>query len=75
MTTEIVNINNQDVTVMRADEGKVFRRKHDGFIMGNEIFLGIDYSTGTARQDLPEYYEEIDAPEEYFEGLEPILPE
>ena len=75
MTIEIVNINNQDTTVIRADEGKVFRRKHDGFIMGNEIFLGIDYSTGTARQDLPEFYEEIDAPEEYFEGLEPILPE
>ena len=75
MTIEIVNINNRDTTVIRADEGKVFRRKHDGFIMGNEIFLGIDYSTGTARQDLPEYYEEIDAPEEYFEGLEPILPE
>ena len=75
MTIEIVNINNQDTTVIRADEGKVFKRKHDGFIMGTEIFLGIDYSTGTARQDLPEYYEEIDAPEEYFEGLEPILPE
>lgn len=75
MTTEIVNIYNRDVTVMRADEGKVFRRKHDGFIMGNEIFLGNDYSTGTARQDLPEYYEEIDAPEEYLKGLEPILPE
>ena len=75
MTTEIVNINNRDTTVIRADEGKVFRRKHDGFIMGNEIFLGIDYSTGTARQDLPENYEEIEAPEEYFEGLEPILPE
>jgi hypothetical protein len=75
MTTEIVNIHNRDITVIRADEGKVFRRKHDGFVMGNEIFLGNDYSTGTARQDLPEYYEEIDAPEEYFEGLEPILPE
>jgi hypothetical protein len=38
MTIEIVNINNRDTTVIRADEGKVFRRKHDGFIMGNEIF-------------------------------------
>lgn len=75
MTIEIVNINNRDTTVIRADAGKVFKRKHDDFIMGDEIFLGIDYSTGTARQDLPEYYEEIDAPEEYFEGLEPILPE
>jgi hypothetical protein len=75
MTVEIKKIHDRDITVIRADEGKVFRRKHDGFIMGNEIFLGIDYSTGTARQDLPEYYEEIDAPEEYFEGLEPILPE
>jgi hypothetical protein len=75
MTTEIVKIYNQDVTVIRADEGKVFKRKQDGFIMGTEIFLGNDYSLGYERVDLPEYYEEIDAPEEYFEGLEPILSE
>lgn len=75
MTTEIVNIYNRDITVMRADEGKVFKRKHDGFIMGNEIFLGNDYSLGYERKDLPEYYEEIEAPEEYLKGLEPILPE
>ena len=25
MTTEIVNINNRDTTVIRADEGKVFK--------------------------------------------------
>ena len=74
MTIEIVNINNQDTTVIRADEGKVFKRKHDGFIMGTEIFLGNDYSLGYERKDLPEYYEEIEAPEEYFKGLEPILP-
>ncbi len=75
MTIEIVNINNRDTTVIRADEGKVFRRKHDGLIMGNEIFLGNDYSLGYERVDLPEYYEEIEVPEEYLKGLEPILPE
>jgi hypothetical protein len=74
MTTEIVNIHNRDIMVMRADTGKVFRRKHDNFIMGNEIFLGNDYSLGYERVDLPDYYEEIEAPEEYFKGLEPILP-
>ena len=74
MTTEIVNLYNRDVTVMRADEGKVFKRKHDDFIMGNEIFLGNDYSLGYERKDLPEYYEEIEVPEEYLKGLEPILP-
>lgn len=75
MTVEIKNMHGRDITVIRADAGKVFRRKHDGFIMGKEIFLGKDYSLGYERKDLPEYYEEIDAPEEYFEGLEPILPE
>lgn len=47
-----------------ATLGKVFRRIHDGFIMGNEIHLGFDFSTGVKRQDLPEYYEEIDDPTE-----------
>lgn len=45
-----------------AANGNVFKRIHDGFIFGNEIFLGIDYSTGEAREDLREYYEEIDEP-------------
>ena len=26
-----------------ADEGKVFKRKSDGFIFGNEIYLGYTY--------------------------------
>lgn len=43
-----------------AKEGYVFRRIIDGMIFGNEIYLGIDYSTGEAREDLPEYYEEIE---------------
>ena len=75
MTVEIKNIHDQDITVIRADEGKVFRRKHDGLIMGNEIFLGNDYSLGYERKDLLEYYEEIEMPEEYLKGLEPLLQE
>ena len=44
-----------------AQTGKVFRRKIDGLIFGNEIYLGIDYSTGEVHEDKPEYYEEIEA--------------
>ena len=43
-----------------AETGKVFRRIHDGFVMSNEIYLGYDFSTGIKRQDLPEYYEQVD---------------
>ena len=46
-----------------AKEGYVFSRKHDGMIFGNEIYLGIDYSTGEPREDKREYYEEIVEPE------------
>ncbi len=51
-----------EARIITATEGKVFRRIHDGFIIGNEIYLGYDYSTGEKRFDLPEYYEEIDKP-------------
>lgn len=42
-----------------AKTGYIFRRIIDGLIFGNEIYLGIDYSTGIAREDKAEYYEEI----------------
>ena len=45
---------------MIADTGNIFRRIHDGFLMGSEINLGFEYSTGIERQDLPEYYEQIE---------------
>lgn len=60
MTTETKNIAGADRTVITADEGKVFIRKHDKFQMGGEIVLGIDYSTGDPREDKPEYYEEAE---------------
>ena len=50
--------------IITADTGKVFRRIHDSFVMGIEIVLGFDFSTGTKRQDLPEYYEQVDDPTE-----------
>ena len=48
---------------LTAKQGKVFRRIIDGLIFGNEIYLGIDYSTGEAIPDKAEYYEEIDEPQ------------
>ena len=51
----------QQGNVITADEGKTFRRIQDGFVMGNVIHLGIDYSLSPeGREDLPEYYEEIE---------------
>lgn len=52
-----------------ADEGKVFQRKSDGFIFGNEIYLGYTYYIGGKKLDEPhlevvEDFEEIDAPQE-----------
>ena len=52
---------------MKADEGKTFRRIHDGKIMGNGIQLGVEDSTGELREDKAEYYEEIDIPIEQDE--------
>ena len=50
--------------IVKANEGKTFRRIIDGFMIGNTINLGIDYSTGIEREDTIEYYEEIDIPKE-----------
>lgn len=52
-----------------ADEGKVFQRKSDGFIYGEEIYLGYTYYIGGKKLDEPhlevvEDFEEIDAPQE-----------
>lgn len=51
------------MTLITAQHNNVFRRKHDGVLFGNEIVLGLDFSTGIERQDLAEYYEEIRNPE------------
>lgn len=56
-------------TVLKAAEGKVLRRKSDGQVFGKEIYLGYTYYLGGVLLDeplleLPEHYEEIDAPDE-----------
>lgn len=54
----------------KPDTGYVFKRKLDNLIMGQIIYLGMDWSevhNGLAskpRVDLPEYYEEILEPKE-----------
>ena len=57
---------------MVADEGKVFIRKSDGYIMGDTISLGYDYYDAGLPSLAPhatsvEDYEEIDRPAEYNE--------
>ena len=53
--------------IIKASEGKVFRRISDGFIFGKEINLGYAYYIGRKKLDeplleLPEHFEEIDEP-------------
>lgn len=64
----------EQITTTRifADEGKVFKRKSDGHLFGNEITLGYDYydaGVGLTEKKLmtPDDYEEIDAPEGYLD--------
>lgn len=63
-----VEINNSKHII--AEEGKVFKRISDGFIYGNEIYLGYTYYIDGKKLDEPhlevaEDFEEIDTPEEY----------
>ena len=53
--------------IIKAGEGKVFRRISDGFIFGKEINLGYTYYLGGKKLEeplleLPEHFEEIDEP-------------
>ena len=60
-----------------ADEGKVFQRISDGFVFGNEIYLGYAYMIGDVTLDvpileLPEHFIEIDMPIDI--STEPLVP-
>lgn len=67
-----MRIEQKTTSVMLADEGKVFVRKSDGFIMGDTISLGYDYYDAGLPSLAPhavniEDYEEIDIPENWNE--------
>lgn len=53
--------------IIKASEGKVFRRISDGVIFGKEINLGYTYYLNGEKLkepllELPEHFEEIDEP-------------
>lgn len=79
MKIETRNNGLKDLTVIVADEGKVFKRKGTEDIFGNEIYLGLSYYIGGVKQnpphvDVPEDFEEIEAPIEIEETeLEPEM--
>ena len=55
--------------IIKASEGKVFRRISDGVVFGKEINLGYTHYIGGKKLEeplleLPEHFEEIDEPVE-----------
>ena len=67
MTTEQIT-----TTIIKADEGKVLRRKSSGAIYGKTVHLGYNYydagvGLSEAKLDTPDVFEEIDKPEDYNE--------
>ena len=77
MTQEIRNNGIQDYVVIIADEDKVLKRKSTDEIFGSEIALGYSYYIGGIKLDephldMPEDFEEIDAPEDEFDEYEEV---
>lgn len=67
MTTEQIT-----TTIIKADEGKVLRRKSSGAIYGKTVHLGYNYydagvGLSEAKLDTPDDFEEIDKPKDYNE--------
>ena len=63
-----MRIEQRTISVMLAEEGKVFRKKSSGFIVGDSVSLGYDYydaGVGLAHPHAarPEDFEEVDMPD------------
>lgn len=70
----IMDVKILTTTVLRAEEGKILRRKSDGYIAGQEIYLGYTYYIAGIKLvepllELPEHYEEVDMPEGFSEEI------
>jgi hypothetical protein len=50
------------MSTIKASPNNIFKRIHDGVLFGQEIILGLDFSTGIEREDLEQYYEQIKNP-------------
>lgn len=62
-------------TLITADEGKLLRRKADQLVYGKSVNLGYTYYLHGAKlvtpfQELPEHFEEIDAPADEGQTIE-----
>lgn len=72
MKIRIENNGISNVTVITAENGKVFRRKNTEDVLGEEIWLGKSYYINGEKLtephiDIPEDFEEIDEPVEEVE--------
>ena len=52
-----------EIKTITAEEGKVYRRLHDGMMFGKQIILGYDHSLGFKRIDKEVFYEQIPNPD------------
>ena len=79
MTIETRNNGFRDIIVLVADEGKILRRIGTEDVFGEEISLGKSWyingeKLSKPHDDVPEDFEEIDAPEqEEEEWIEPEI--
>lgn len=47
------------MNTITAAQGKVYKRIHDGALLGETVYLGKDFSTGVERDDDESYYEQV----------------